>query len=65
MKIHIIKDSKMAPIRISTPRNMPIHLKDEAQKVIDNLIKEGIIERVPPNEPAEWCSPAFFVPKPN
>ena len=65
MTINVKKDDKTPPLRVCTPRAVPIHHKEEAQKVIDNLIKEGIIERVPPNEPAEWCSPAFFVPKPN
>ncbi len=39
----------------------PYPPSEEADKAIDNLIKDGIIEKV--DEPSEWISPAMFVPK--
>ena len=31
--------------------------------MIDNFLERGVIEKVPLEEPSDWDSPAFFVPK--
>ena len=64
MTINLKPDANIRPIRVSTPRATPLHLKPDADKVIASLLEQKIIERVPANEPSDWCSPAFFVPKP-
>ena len=45
------------------PRTIPMHIKAHAQQLLDNLVEQGIIRRMGPNETSEVCSPAGFVPK--
>ena len=64
--MHIYLDktkSSYKPFQTFTARPIPLHFKDEAQKVISKFIDSGVIERV--HEPTEWISPGFFVPKPD
>ena len=66
MKIHLRRDDvNYKPLRIFTARRTPLHYKSEADKLINNLLETGVIEKVPPNENVEWCSPGFFIPKSN
>ena len=66
MQIHLRRDDpEYKPLRISIARRTPLHFKAEADKLIKDLVEKGVIERVPANEDVEWCSPGFFVPKPN
>ena len=51
------------PYRVHTSRPVPIHLKAEALKAIEQNIKEGVIERVSPGHSSPWCLQGFFVPK--
>ena len=51
MRITLKKDKNVRPICIHTAKAKPIHYKEEADKVVKNLLAEDIIERVPPNEP--------------
>ena len=44
-------------------RSIPMHIKAQAQQLLDDLVKQGIIRRMGPNETSEVCSPAGFVPK--
>ena len=50
------------PHHIYTARSIPKHLQNSANKLINDLSKKNVIEKV--NEPTEWCSPGFFVAKP-
>ena len=52
-----------SPKKVSTARRVPLRYEKEANATIKDLIKKGVIVEV--NEPTEWCSPAFFVPKPD
>ena len=45
------------------PRSIPMHIKAQAQQLLDDLVKQGIIRRMGPNETSDVCSPAGFVPK--
>ena len=68
MKIHFKKQAianGIYPKKIYTASQTPLHQKAEADKVLKAALKDKIIEEVPANEPSEWCSRAFFVPKPN
>ena len=40
-----------------------MHIKAQAQQLLDNLVEQGIIRRLGPNETSEVCAPAGFVPK--
>ena len=46
-------------------RPIPYHLRERAQKAIDNMVKEDVIEKHPENKPAPWISCAVIAPKPN
>ena len=66
MSIHIRKsDPEYKPLRMKTARRTPQHFKKEADLLIDQLLASGVIVPVDTNERIEWCSPGFFVPKPN
>ena len=59
MKIYLKENA--TPYRVSAPRPIPLRFQEPANLEIDKYIKSGII--TPCDEPTEWCSPAFFVPK--
>jgi len=66
MKIQIMRDSPgYRPLKMKIARRTPKHFQEQADILINSLLSSGIIVRVPPNEIVEWCSPGFFVPKPN
>ena len=45
------------------PRTIPMHIKAQAKQLLDNLVEQGIIRRLEPNEILDVCAPAGFVPK--
>ena len=61
MKVYLRPDAR--PTYCSSPRKVPIRYEEEAEATVDELSKKGVIARV--TTPTEWCSPAFFVPKPD
>ena len=63
MGIHIKPDIKFIPLNVCTPRKTPIGYVEAAKAKIDSDLKLGIIEKV--EGVSRWCSPMFFVPKPN
>ena len=66
MQIHLLRDGVgYRPLKVKTARKTPMHYQQEADKLIAELLNSGIIVKVQPNETIEWCSPGFFVPKPN
>ena len=62
MKIHLTPGDKK-PFRISTARQIPLHWREKAERIVTKLIKERVITRQ--DEPTEWCAPGFFVVKKN
>jgi hypothetical protein len=42
-----------------------LHFQEEADKTSKRFLDSGAIVPVPPTENVEWCSPGFFVAKPN
>ena len=44
-------------------RNIPYRLQSQVEKKLDELERQGIIEKV--KGPAKWASPLVVVPKPN
>lgn len=58
-KIKLKPDS--VPFAISSPRRIPIPLRQKTEAEIKTMVANGII--VPVNTPTEWCSPIVVVPK--
>jgi hypothetical protein len=66
MQIYLMReDPNYKPTRTSTSRSVPLHFKKEADKTLDWFLKSGVIVPVLPHERVEWCSPGFFIAKPN
>ena len=61
MKIHIKEGAR--PRAVTTTKQIPHHWKETADQTLKKLLDDGIIEPVPIQEPCDWISPAFFVPK--
>ena len=59
MKIYLKENA--TPYRVSATRPIPLRFQEPANLEIEKYIKSGII--APCDEPTDWCSPAFFVPK--
>ena len=60
-RMHIYLKDRSIPYRVSAPRPIPLRFQEPANAEIAKYIAAGII--TPCDEPTEWCSPAFFVPK--
>ena len=45
------------------PRTIPMQIRVQAQQLLDDLVEQGIIRRMGPNEKSKVCAPAGFVPK--
>ena len=61
MKITLKDNVPIKPLNVKTTRPVPVHFKEKADKLIDELLDSGVIK--PVSGPSEWCSPAHFVPK--
>ena len=61
MKIHLRNDIKVEPMKIFVARKIPIHHEEEANKEMDKLINQKILEKV--DHPTEWVNPSMFVKK--
>ena len=64
MKVHLMKTKngeEVIPKQVYTARQIPLHQREMADKLTDELINSKIIVAV--KEPTPWVSPAFFVPK--
>merc|ERR1712240_569203 len=45
------------------PRTIPLQIKEQAQQLLDDLEKQGIIRQLGPNKTSEVCAPSGFIPK--
>ena len=61
MKINLT--GNVVPFKAQTTKATPHHWKEEADRVLNDFLAKGVIEPVPLEEPSDWVSPAFFVPK--
>ncbi|CAL8069840.1 unnamed protein product [Orchesella dallaii] len=50
------------PFAVHAPRRIPIPLLEKVKKKLEEMVEEGVIERV--DEPTEWCAPLVTAPKP-
>ena len=62
MKIHLTPGDK-TPFRISTARQIPLHWREKAERILRKLLDGGVITQQ--DNPTEWCAPGFFVAKKN
>ena len=62
MVIHVEEGAQ--PKKIYGARKVPLHWEQEARDLINQLVREGIVEPVN-DDKCDWISPAFFVPKSN
>jgi transposase InsO family protein/predicted aspartyl protease len=60
---HIKLKNDAESFSISTPRRVPLQLRDEVKKHLENLEQQNIIFKV--TEPTAWCAPMVVVPKTN
>ena len=63
MRIYMDDAKAIRPKRVMTARQVPLHLRKDADTLVQSLLDGGII--VPVTEPTDWISPGHFVPKPN
>ena len=57
-------DKTVTPV-VQKSRRIPINLAEPAEKKVEQLMGEDIIERYPDNEPRTWVSPPVIASKPN
>jgi len=62
-EVHLHLKPNATPFRVSAARQIPLRFRDPAEKCIKELLAKQVI--TPCHEPTEWCSPAFFVVKPD
>ena len=60
IKLNINTEAK--PVA-TPPRSIPYHLRDQASRVIQDMINQDIIEEHPINQPAPWVSNMMITPK--
>ena len=65
MKIELVKDQPIKPKKARTPVRVPIHYQPFSDKIIDDMIRDGIIRPVERSKVSQFCARAFIVPKPN
>ena len=59
MRINLVPEEKrVKPLYHAVPRVVPLHWREEADKIVRNLLKHDVIEKV--DYPTPWCSCAVF-----
>ena len=61
MKLHFRDDIEIIPKRVSRARQTPAHLQPHADKALQKLIDQDVVERV--EEPTDWVSQGFWLQK--
>ena len=64
MVIELDESKDIRPKKITTSKKLPLHWEKDANELVEQLLRDGIIERVA-DETTDWVSPGFFVPKAN
>lgn len=64
MIINLRKDAATRPKRWFTPVGIPLHFKDPANKLLDELIERGVIRQIKMSTAPQFCARGFFVAKP-
>ena len=61
--LRLFTDESAKPIAVHTPSQIPIHWRDQVKAGLDRDEQLQVIEKVPVNEPVEWCSRMVITPK--
>ena len=61
---HITVDPDIPPV-VHPPRRIPHAKRSKLKQELDRMVRSGIIEKVPINEPADWVNSTVVVDKPN
>ena len=61
--LRLFTDESARPVAVHTPSQVPIHWRDQVKAGLDRDEQLGVLERVPVNEPVEWCSRMVITPK--
>ena len=65
MVINLTDDlAKINPKRYYTPIPTPLHFKDAANALLDELIEKGVIRQIKLSSTPKFCARGFFVAKP-
>ena len=63
VKIHITPGAK--PVKARGTSSVPLHIREEVKKGLDQDVDMGILEKVPKGDPTKWLHPMHVVPKPD
>ncbi|MCG8079184.1 MAG: DDE-type integrase/transposase/recombinase [Candidatus Thiodiazotropha taylori] len=61
VKIELRDDA--VPYSVTTARRIPFPLLPKVEQELEQMLRDGIIEKV--SEPSDWCAPIVPVPKPD
>ncbi|KAL6490042.1 hypothetical protein MHYP_G00003870 [Metynnis hypsauchen] len=60
---HIELEKDATPYALSTPRRVPLPLRDKVKEELERMESMGVISKV--SSPTEWCAGMVVVPKPS
>ena len=61
---HIVLDPSVPPV-VHPPRRVPISLKNDIKKELDDMVKNGIIAKIEEGEPTQWVNSLVYRHKQN
>ena len=59
--VHMKNGSK--PVACHTPIPVGVHWREDVKRLLERAVRQGVIKKVPPDEPVEWCSRMVTVRK--
>ena len=62
LRLHV--DPAAKPTAVHTPAQVPLHWQEAVKGGLDQDVRLGVLEKVPVNEPVQWCSRMVVQPKP-
>jgi hypothetical protein len=63
LRLHVDENAK--PFAIHKARPVPMHWQQEVKAGLDRDVALGVLERVPVEEPTDWCAPMTIAAKKN
>mgnify|MGYP003347226439 CR=1 FL=1 len=63
MLFRSLKPGACLPQKVATTKVLPAKWVPEAQKIIEKMVKDGVLVKVKPGQPTKCLFKAFFVPK--
>ena len=65
VRLRFKKEVEVVPFKCTSTRPIPFALRAAARKEVEEQIKLGILARVPPDIPIDWCSRGMIIAKDN